>query len=493
MRRFILFVLLVALCVYGLYRWTENHSLDRLPEKFTPAEGPKLNYDDVHVLAAMEEEYTRLVQAVVPSVVSITATKRVEAPAVEDPFELFFGRRFRAPRRTGEMRSLGSGVIVSREGHIVTNKHVVADVDEVRIRMANGQEAAARIIGSDTTTDIAVLKVTGIKVTPLAFADSDKVKVGQRVIAVGNPFGFDETVTQGIISAKGRAMEDSVNDFFQTDAAINPGNSGGPLVDLRGEIIGINSSIYAGSGSGSWQGLGFAIPANTARRALEAIIKNGRVPHGYLGVMVPSPELAARLGLPEIDGAYVYNITPDSPAEKAGIRKGDIVRSIGHHPVHSFSDLRTQIAGLDTGSQVAIGIQRGSESVTLNAQIAEQPDDQSPRASSKATANPGSAPATPSSPDAGPALLGGIHVIDIPPDHQEDLPPNAHGVMISSVDDNCPATGTLQQSDVIEEIDHAPIHSVPEYNRAVATVAGDGVLLSICRDRHRSFAVIRVR
>jgi len=391
MRRFIVFVLVVAVCVFGLYRWTENRSLDHLPEKFTPAAGPKLDYDDVHVLAAMEEEYTRLVQAVVPSVVSITATKRVEAPAVEDPFELFFGRRFRVPRKTEEMRSLGSGVIVSKEGHIVTNQHVVADVDEVRIRMADGQEAPARIIGSDATTDIAVLKVTGIKVTPLAFADSDKVKVGQRVIAVGNPFGFDETVTQGIISAKGRSMEDSVNDFFQTDAAINPGNSGGPLVDLRGEIIGINSSVYAGLGSGSRQGLGFAIPANTARRALEAIIKNGRVPHGYLGVMVPSPELAARLGLPETDGAYVYNITPDSPADKAGIRKGDIVRSIGHHAVHGFSDLRSQIAGLETGSEVTIGIQRGSESVTVTAKIAEQPDDQAPhvgRASPTAAGGP---------------------------------------------------------------------------------------------------------
>jgi serine protease Do len=489
MRRFLLFVLVVAACVFGLYRWTEDEST-RFPEKFTPAQGPKVNYDDVHVLAAMDDEYTHLVQAVVPSVVSIIATKRVQTPEVEDPFELFFGHRFHSPPRTEEMRSLGSGVIVSKEGHIVTNQHVVADVDEVRIRMADGQEAPARIIGSDAVTDIAVLKVSGMKVSPLPFADSDKVKVGQRVIAVGNPFGFDETVTQGIISAKGRSMEDSVNDFFQTDAAINPGNSGGPLVDLRGQIIGINSSIYAGSGSGSWQGLGFAIPANTARRALQAIIKNGRVSHGYLGVMVPSPELAARLGLPEIDGAYVYNVTPSSPAERAGIRKGDIVRSIGHHVVHSFSDLRGQVAAFDTGSIVVIGLQRGSESVTVSAKIAEQPDDQAPHAAVQSATPPASSP-SPS--DSGSALLAGVHVMEIPPDHKEDLPPNAHGVMVSSVDDNCAATGTLQQSDVIEEIDHAPIHSVPEYQQAVSAMTGDGVLLSICRDRRRSFAVVRVR
>ena len=379
MRKFLIFVLIVAACVFALYRWTESRD-EAHSTKFTPADGPKLDYNDVHVLAAMEQEYTRLGESVVPSVVSITATKRVQAPQAEDPFELFFGRRFRSPRQTEEMRSLGSGVIVSKEGHILTNQHVVADVDEVRVRLANGQEAPARIIGVDPVTDIAVLRVTGLHVTPLAFGDSDKVKVGQRVIAVGNPFGFDETVTQGIISAKGRAMEDSSNEFFQTDAAINPGNSGGPLVDLRGQIIGINASIYAGSGSGSWQGLGFAIPANTARHSLEGIIKR--------------------------------------------------------------SESKTAAAGSGTAPQ-------------------------------------------------GPELLAGVHVMEIPPDHAQDLPPHAHGVMVSAVDQASAAAGTLQQSDVIEEIDHAPIQSVSDYNEAVATLNGNGVLLSICRDRHRSFAVVR--
>ncbi len=458
---------------------------ERVPEKFTPAAGPKLGYDDVHVLEEMEKEYTGLVQAVVPSVVSITATKRVEAPTVEDPFELFFGRRFREPKRTEEMRSLGSGVIVSSEGHILTNQHVVADVDDVSIRLANGQTARARIIGSDAVTDIAVLKVTGLNVTPLAFADSDQVKVGQRVIAVGNPFGFDETVTQGIISAKGRAMEDSANDYFQTDAAINPGNSGGPLVDIRGEIIGINSFIY--SGSGSW-GLGFAIPANTARRALEAILKTGRVPHGYLGVQILSPERAARMGLPDFDGAYVYGVTPGSPAEEAGIRKGDVITSIGQHVVHNTTELRNQIAGVPTGTQVAVGLERGGESMTVTARIEEQAQDQS--AAGQTAPAPPAATQTPAS---GPGLLAGVHVFPIPPDHEEDLPPHAHGVMVASVDDDCPAAGTLQQSDVIEEIDQAPIHNVAEYQQAAAAITGDTVLLSICRDRRRSFEVIRAR
>jgi len=484
MRRFILFVAVVAICVFGLYRWTEQEGPERVPESFTPAAGPKLNYDDVHVLEDMDAEYTKLVQTVVPSVVSITATKRIEAPEVQDPFELFFGRRSRQRQRTEEVSSLGSGVIVSSEGHILTNQHVVADVDEVSVRLSNGQEAPAQIIGADSATDIAVLKVTGLKVTPLPFADSDQVKVGQRVIAVGNPFGFDETVTQGIISAKGRAMEDSANDFFQTDAAINPGNSGGPLVDLRGEIIGINSSIY-GSDSGSWQGLGFAIPANTARRALEAIIKLGRVPHGYLGVMMPDQELAAHMGLGQIDGAYVSGVKPGSPAEKAGIRQGDIITSLAQHPVHSFSDLRSQVAGIDTGTKVAVGVQRGSENVTLTAEIIEQPVDGVAKGEGQA-----SAPSTSEPADVSGGLLAGVHVTEIPPNHPEGLPADAHGVMVSGVDKNCPATGALQQDDVIEGIDHLPIHSVSEYQQAAAEVSGQAVLLSICRGPRRSSTVV---
>jgi serine protease DegS len=371
MRRFILFVLVVALCVYGLYRWTENQAPETFPEKFTPADGPAVKADDVHILEAMDHEYTALVQSVVPSVVSIVATKRVQEPLVQDPYQYFFGQRFGMPGRTEEMQSLGSGVIVSKEGHIVTNQHVVAGVDEVSIRMSNGQTADARVIGADPISDIAVLKVNGLNVTPLPFADSDQVKVGQRVIAVGNPFGLDETVTQGIISAKGRAMEDNANELFQTDAAINPGNSGGPLVDLRGEIIGINCSIY-GSQSGGWQGLGFAIPANTARRALEAIVRTGRVPHGYLGVQILSPEMAARFGLPDIDGAYVYAVTPGSPADRAGIQKQDIITSIGGHPVHDFNQLRNQIATVTSGSQVTVGLERSGQPMTLTAQIADQ-------------------------------------------------------------------------------------------------------------------------
>jgi serine protease Do len=482
MRRFLVFVLVVALCVYGLYQWTLRRGPIRLQEQFTPAAGPRVSDDDVHVLETMDREYTRLVQAVVPSVVSITATRRVQAPATIDPFQFFFGHGF-SPQRTEEMRSLGSGVIVSREGHILTNQHVVANVDEVRIRFANGQEAAAQLIGEDPATDIAVLKVTGLNVTPLAFGDSDQVQVGQRVIAVGNPFGFDETVTQGIICAKGRAMENSANDFFQTDAAINPGNSGGPLINVRGEIIGINSLVYGGSGSESRQGLGFAIPANTARRVLEDIIKTGRVPHGYLGIMTPDPELAARMGLPQIDGAYVISVTPGSPADKAGIKQGDIITALGSHPIHNFNELRTQASALEAGSSVPITLQRAGQPITVTADIVEQP--RLENAPAPAPAQGAVSPATPQT-----GLLSGVHVTEIPADQIPILPPNAHGVMVTDIDAGTPAARTLQQDDVIEEIDHLAIHSVAEFEQAASAVRGPRVLLGICRDQRRSYTVV---
>jgi len=483
MRRFLIFVLLVALCVYGLYRWTLMRAPARVSEQFTPAAGPIVSDTDVHLLETLDQEYTHLVQSVVPSVVSITATRRVQAPATIDPFQFFFGRGF-SPSHTEEMRSLGSGVIVSREGHILTNQHVVANVDEVRIRFANGQEAPAEIIGEDQATDIAVLKVTGLNVTPLAFGDSDQVQVGQRVIAVGNPFGFDETVTQGIICAKGRAMENSSNDYFQTDAAINPGNSGGPLINVRGEIIGINSLVYGGSGSESRQGLGFAIPANTARRVLDDIIKTGRVPHGYLGIISPDPELAARMGLPEIDGAYVISVTQGSPADKAGILKGDVITAIGSHPVHSFSDLRTQASGLEAGSSVQISVVRGGQSATVTANIVEQPkiDDESGQQPAQGAVSPAENSVS--------GLLAGVHVEEIPPSQAPNLPPDAHGVMVTAVDGDSPAERTLQQGDVIEQIDHLAIHSVPEYQQAASAVTGSRALLEICRDGRRAFTVI---
>ncbi len=472
------------------------------PEKFTPAAADKIDLNDVKVLAAMEEEYTKLVDAVVPSVVSITASKHVTSGYVIDPFDMFFNRRLRGIPQQREQRSLGSGVIVSKEGHILTNHHVVADVDAVTVQFSDGKELPAQIIGADPDTDIAVLKVEGAGFTPLPIGDSDKVRVGSRVIAVGNPFGLEETVTQGIISAKGRrTMQGSANEFFQTDAAINPGNSGGPLVNLRGEIIGINSSIY--SGSGGWQGVGFAIPANVAKRTLESILKNGRVIHGYLGVVIQplTPDLAQQLGLASDQGALVAQVTADSPAEKAGITSGDVITKLNGHPVADVQELRARVAAVPIGSKADVTFLRAGAEQTVSATIAEQPQNlqvrQQPQLSSPATPPSSTLPAPPppSPPNAdAQSVFAGLHVGEIPPDHENDLPSNAHGVMVMEIDPNSPAAESLQQGDVIEEIARQPVTSVADYNRIVQSLApGTKQILFICRGKTRSFVVLQPR
>lgn len=527
MRRFLLFVIIVVLFVFGLERWNEqrtsNENAQRRPEKFTLAENAKLNLDDVKVLSAMEQEYTKLVEAVVPSVVSITASKRIQGPMMIDPYELWFRGRLRGVPQEREARSLGSGVIVSKEGHIITNHHVVADVDQVQVQLSNGKEAPARVIGTDEENDIAVLKVDGLDVTPLPFGDSDQVKVGSRVIAVGNPFGLEETVTQGIISAKGRrAMQDSTNEFFQTDAAINPGNSGGPLVNLRGEIIGINSSIY--SGSGGWQGVGFAIPANVARRTMESILKKGHVVRGYLGIVMQplTQDLAQQFGMKDTRGVVVAEVTPNSPAQKAGVKSGDVIVKFNGREIADPQELRNRVAEVDVGNKAEIVVRRGNQDSTLTAEITERPADfaatrqqQLPQQmqpnipappqpmrppSSSQPQNPGNGNGGSNSivpaPNRGGAtavgnVLSGVQVGEIPPDHEDDLPPNVHGVMVMDIDENSPAAESLQQGDVIEEINREPVNSVADYNRIVQKLApNEKQMLFIARGKTRSFVVI---
>ena len=245
--KFLVFVLLLALAISLIYVWEARQpgQAQVKVERFTPADKPSLDFNSVDVLQRLDEEYTKVTAAVVPSVVSITTTRTVTRRMPIDPLELFFGRRF-PDQNQGQQKvtSLGSGVIVSKEGHIVTNNHVLNGTNDVTVQLSDGREAKARIVGTDAQIDLAVLKVDLPNLLPLSLGDSDKVKVGQIVMAIGNPFGLEESVSQGIISAKDRrAMNDSQVEFFQTDTAINPGNSGGPLVNIRGEVIGINSAI----------------------------------------------------------------------------------------------------------------------------------------------------------------------------------------------------------------------------------------------------------
>src|SRR5216684_520125 len=291
--KFFAFVALLSLAISALYDYRLKHgglsTLQRsTPEKYTLATSPNVDPKQVASLDALNRERRALVSAVVPSVVAVKTSKKIAIQRQNelDPFGFFFRRprNFRNPNEEALVEnSLGSGVIVTEEGHIITNNHVVDQVDEIDVQLSDGRTKKARVVGADEQVDLAVLKIDNPGVKPLKLADSDTVQPGDFVLAIGNPFGFEETVTEGIISSKGRPnRSDFFGELLQTDAAINPGNSGGPLINLRGEVIGINTAIA--STTGGSQGVGFAIPSNTVRTALESLLKQGRIIRGYLGI-----------------------------------------------------------------------------------------------------------------------------------------------------------------------------------------------------------------
>ncbi len=380
MRRSFFIFLLSALLVFGAYRYYRladvGNGPRRTTDQYTPAAGPKIDAKDVQVLAALDAEYSHLINAVVPSVVSITSSRTVRLQQQINPLEFFFPNRINRPPLERQQSSLGSGVIVSREGHILTNNHVIANMEKIEVQLTDGRVEPAQLIGSDEMTDIAVLKIDAKNIEPLPFGDSDLVRVGQLVFAIGNPFGLQETVTQGIVSAKGRrAVADSGVEFLQTDAAVNQGNSGGPLLNLRGEIVGINSAIYSNSGEGAWLGISFAIPSNIARRTLDSLLKNGRVIRGYLGVQMINlnRETARALGVPDTAGAAVVNTVVGSPAEKAGLKPGDVIRTFNGRPIANSLAFRSRIAEMEINAKVELGVLRGGQLVTLLMTIAEAP------------------------------------------------------------------------------------------------------------------------
>src|SRR5438309_11270745 len=325
--KFLLFVLLVSAGISLLYNYRLKHGGLNLPsiqtpEKYTLASTPSVDSKQVASLEALNRERRTLVSSVIPSVVAVKTSKKIgiQRESGVDPFEFFFPnqRRFRNPNDEALVQNaLGSGVIVTNEGHIITNNQVVDQVDEIEVQLSDGRTKKARLVGADSQVDLAVLKIDDPGVKPLKLADSDTVQAGDFVLAIGNPFGFEETVTDGIISSKGRPNRtDAFGDLLQTNAAINPGNSGGPLINLWGEVIGINTAII--SRSGGSQGIGFAIPSNTVRTALESLLKRGRIIRGYLGIQMRVPET----GEPGQSGEVVVDeISPGSPAEDAHLQK----------------------------------------------------------------------------------------------------------------------------------------------------------------------------
>src|ERR1700686_2009161 len=502
--KFFAFVALLSLAISALYDYRlKKGGLSTLqrttPEKYTLASSPNVDPKQVASLEALNRERRALITSVVPSVVAVKTTKKIaiERQNQLDPFGYFFRRPrgFQSPNDDALVQnSLGSGVIVTNEGHIITNTPVVDQVDEIEVQLSDGRTEKARLIGSDEQVDLAVLKIDTPGVKPLKLADSDTVQAGDFVLAIGNPFGFDETVTDGIISSKGRPNRtDAFGDLLQTNAAINPGNSGGPLINLRGEVIGINVAII--SRSGGSQGIGFAIPSNTVRTALESLLKQGRIIRGYLGIQT-RPLQPGQNGAGS-EGVLVDEVIPGSPAAEAQLQKGDIIRKFNGHEVKNLPALRSLIAQAGLNKKVELEIDRDEKPIKLTTEIKEEPiDHQAAQASPRQEQTQPQTPPEPS--DQGEEATGGltsIRVSDLTPDvaRRLDLPNNARGVVVTNVDPDSGAA-ELQKGDVIEEINQQPVTSVSDYNKIVASLdPAQAQVLSVCRHRMRSFLVLRPR
>ena len=505
--KFLLFVLLVSAGISLLYDYRLKHGglnlpSGRKPEKYTLASNPSVDPKQVPSLEALNRERRALVKSVIPSVVAVKTSKKVGIRREYglDPFEFFFQnrRQFRSPRdETLVQNSLGSGVIVTNEGHIITNSHVVTDregnqVDQIEVQLSDGQTKKARLVGADSEVDLAVLKIDDPSAKPLKLADSDTVQPGDFVLAIGNPFGFEETVTDGIISSKGRPNRtDFFGDLIQTNAAINPGNSGGPLINLRGEVIGINTAIA--STTGGSQGIGFAIPSNTVRTALESLLKQGRIIRGYLGIQ--SRAIQPDETSLDTDGVTVAEVMPGSPAAQAGVQPGDVIRKFDGREVKNFTALRTFVAQTPLNKQVELDIVRAGKPVKMTTQIKEQPIDYQTSVVPPGQKQPQQRPGQPSDQEAAAGPLASIHVVELTPEtaRQLDLPANVQGVLVSGVDPDS-GVAELQKGDVIEEINQQPVTSVADYNKIAASLdPSQPQVLSVCRHKMRSFLVLRPR
>ena len=510
--KFFLLVLVLSAGVSLLYDYQLHHgrlnlSEHRTPEKYTLAEKSALDSKTIASLASLSDERRKLVASVIPSVVSVKTTKRIQRRQYGlDPFDFFRGnyRQFRGPQDEAEVQnSLGSGVIVTNEGHIITNNHVVEQVDEIEVQLSDGRTRKARLVGADSELDLAVLKMEEPGVKPLKLGDSDAMQAGDFVLAVGNPFGFEETVTDGIISSKGRPNRvDGFSDLLQTNAAINPGNSGGPLINLRGEVIGINTAII--SRSGGSQGIGFAIPSNTVRMALESLLKQGRIIRGYLGIETAAPR-PGQSSANDNSGVIVAAVVPNSPASEASIQRGDLIQKFDGHEVRNILELRRLVSQVELDKKVEVQVTRNGKPVTLSATIKEQP---AGYGVARATPDqPGqSSPPQPNEPEddqdqaqdgtAGAnGILGSIEVQELTPQLANKLgvPPNVRGVVIARVGAEIGGP-LLRPGDVIEAINQNPVSSVRDYQEAVQSLDdSQPQVLSVCRQRSRSFVVVKPR
>ncbi len=429
-----------------------------------------------------------IAERVVKSVVNISSKKLVESrggppgfgPFQSDPFFRFFrpngGQRHSRPRHQS---SLGSGVLVSADGVVLTNNHVVEDADEIKVSLADGREFEADVVGTDPDSDLGVLRLKNAPkdLLPLGFGDSSKLRLGEVVLAVGNPFGVGQTVTMGIVSAKGRTSVGMVEyeDFIQTDAAINPGNSGGALVDLNGNLVGINTAII--SRSGGYQGIGFAIPSNMAQPIMKSLLSDGKVVRGFLGVMIQdvTPALKEAMDLSTDHGVLLSEIQPNTPAERAGLMRGDVIVKANGTPVRDASHFRNRVAAAGANETLSLEVLRKGRTQKVEVTLGEKPG-------RNAVAH------APSQSEG----LGGAQVAELSPPLRErfELNPDARGVLVTRVERDTPAARAgLRPGDLIVEVDRRAVGS-PEQVQTAYRRAGSKVLLLIKRRNRTLYTVL---